>query len=132
MEKVVRERAELREKAIREALEFSQCASRRLGRVAAILFGSYARGDFNEWSDIDVLVIAERLPANPLRRLDLVEECLELAPRVEPVVISVEEFHRLRGKNPAVLEALQSGVLLLDQLGLILKEPAPQEEGSQP
>jgi predicted nucleotidyltransferase len=119
MEKVIRERAELREKAVKEALEFSRCASEKLGRLTAILFGSYARGDFNEWSDIDVLVIAERLPPTPLRRLDLVEECLELAPRVEPVIISVEEFHRLKGRNPALLEALQSGVPLLDQLGLL-------------
>jgi predicted nucleotidyltransferase len=119
MEKVIRERAELRGETIKEALEFSRCASEKLGRLTAIFFGSYARGDFNEWSDIDVLVIAERLPATPLRRLDLVEECLELAPRVEPVIISVEEFHRLKGRNPALLEALQSGVPLLDQLGLL-------------
>jgi hypothetical protein len=35
------------------------------------------------------------------------------------VIISVEEFHRLKGRNPALLEALQRGVLLLDQLGLL-------------
>ncbi|GBU21013.1 nucleotidyltransferase [Fibrobacteres bacterium R8-0-B4] len=27
-----------------------------------ILFGSYARGDYHEWSDIDIMVLADILP----------------------------------------------------------------------
>lgn len=37
-------------------------------KVSAILIGSYARGDFNKWSDVDVLLIAE-FAGNPLERL---------------------------------------------------------------
>jgi len=41
-----------------------------MGRVKlalALVYGSYARGDFNEWSDIDVLLVVEdNLPRNPL------------------------------------------------------------------
>ena len=34
--------------------------SRELGNVTFILFGSYARGDFNLWSDIDIIVISDK------------------------------------------------------------------------
>lgn len=37
--------------------------------VALAFFGSCARGDETEWSDIDILLIAENLPAHPLERL---------------------------------------------------------------
>ncbi|MGH8908620.1 MAG: nucleotidyltransferase family protein [Egibacteraceae bacterium] len=36
---------------------------------AVVIFGSVARGDFNDTSDIDVLVVAERLPARATDRL---------------------------------------------------------------
>jgi len=45
--RIVEERLREREEAIREAKEFTLCISRKLGKLIAILFGSYARGDFN-------------------------------------------------------------------------------------
>ncbi|MEM3522822.1 MAG: nucleotidyltransferase domain-containing protein, partial [Candidatus Bathyarchaeia archaeon] len=36
-----------------------------------ILYGSYARGDFTEFSDIDVCIIAENLPENIFERRSL-------------------------------------------------------------
>jgi hypothetical protein len=92
--------------------------SRKLGKVTAFLFGSFARGDFNDWSDIDVLIVAENLPKNPLERLRLVDECLRLFPRVEPIIITVDELARRRDRDPAVKEALQLGIVLVDELEL--------------
>lgn len=83
---------------------------RRLGRITAILYGSYARGDFNEWSDIDVLIVAENLPRSPIERLDLVEDCVKSHPRVEPVLITLEELNKLKNNNPAVIEAFTRGL----------------------
>ena len=118
MEKIVRERLKQREEAIKEALSFSECASTKLGKMCSILFGSYARGDFNEWSDIDVLIVAEGVPRNPLERLSLLDECLWVAPRVEPLVVSLEEFFKFWERNPAIIDAVKSGVVLLDNIGL--------------
>ena len=119
MERVIEERLRARERAVQEARGFARCVSERLGAVTAVLFRSYARGDFNEWSDIDVLVVARSLPRNPLERLDLVRECLTRFPRVEPVVVTVEEFKRMKGRNPAIAEATQKGILLVDELDLV-------------
>lgn len=38
-------------------------------KATVILIGSYARGDFNLWSDVDILLISESLSGNPIERL---------------------------------------------------------------
>ncbi len=117
MEKVIEERRDQRRQALRVAYRFAKCVERKLGPVRVIVYGSYARGDFNEWSDIDVLVITrEGLPVNPVHRLDLVEECISEYPVVEPVIITVEELIR-RKNNPVIREALERGVVVYDSLG---------------
>lgn len=119
MEKVVELRKRLREEAIERARVFAECV-RRLGRVTVVVFGSYARGDFNVWSDIDVLIITDAaLPSNPLRRLDAIEECLLIASNVEPIILTINEFRdRLRKRDPAVVEAVERGIVVLDELKL--------------
>jgi len=39
--------------------------------VTAVLVDSYARGDFNLWSDVDVLLISDSFPERPLERLKM-------------------------------------------------------------
>ena len=109
---VVERRRRLRERAIEAARVFAGCVrGLGIGRVSVFVFGSYARGDFNEWSDVDVLVVTDApLPANPFRRLDMVEKCLAEACCVEPVILTVDEFMGRLGKgDPAVVEAVERG-----------------------
>jgi predicted nucleotidyltransferase len=122
VEKVIIERLKERERALGEAIEFARCVKGKLGRVTVVLYGSYARGDFNEWSDIDVLVIAEQLPENPIERLSLVEDCMARVAGVEPLLLTPDMVKRMRGKNLAVREALERGVVLVDDLE-VLKIP---------
>jgi predicted nucleotidyltransferase len=117
--KVIEERVREREEAVREAREFAVCVSQKLGKVTAILFGSFARGDFNVWSDIDVLIVAENLPQKPLERLSTIDVCLSRFPRVEPILITIEEFVKMKKKSVAVIEAVERGIVLLDMLNLI-------------
>jgi predicted nucleotidyltransferase len=42
--------------------------------VALAFFGSWARGEEKEWSDIDLLLIAKELPDDPFERRWLVRE----------------------------------------------------------
>jgi predicted nucleotidyltransferase len=79
--------------------------------LAAAVVGSVARGDFNVWSDVDVVVVAEGLPERaPDRGLLLVTD----APgRVQPVGFTPEELAMaLRRGNPLAREAVTSGVVL--------------------
>jgi len=68
-------------KAWLEALHKASAAAERLasklGKITVILHGSYARGDFNLWSDIDVIVVSERFKGmRPLDRYDLIADLL--------------------------------------------------------
>lgn len=62
--------------------------------VALAFFGSWARGEEQEWSDIDVLLIARELPDDPFERRWLVQEpVLSLSERpVSILARTVEEF----------------------------------------
>jgi len=120
MERIIEARRRLREEAIRKARIFTECIKNKLGRITAIVFGSYARGDFNIWSDIDILIIADAaLPKNPLKRLDIVEECLLTTGEIEPVILTIGEFmEKLHKRDPAVIEAIERGIIVLDELEL--------------
>ncbi len=86
-----------------------------LGLVAAVVVGSVARGDFNVWSDVDVLIVARHLPERDPDRLRLL---LELAPAgVQPVGWTPEELRMgLARGNPIAKEALRDGVTLRGSL----------------
>ena len=77
---------------------------------AVVVVGSVARGDFNCWSDVDV-VVADAFRGSLLDRLDR----LGARPgRVEPFAWTPEEWraHLHRG-NPMATEALERGVWLV-------------------
>jgi len=120
VERVIETRRKMREEAIGEARVFAECAKSKLGRVTAIVFGSYARGDFNAWSDIDLLAVTDTpLPPNSLKRLDVVEECFLEASGVEPVILTASEFaEKLHRRDPVAVEAVERGIIVLDDLGL--------------
>ncbi len=86
----------------------------RLDLVGAGVIGSVARGDFNVWSDIDVLVVAEGLPSRYLDRASLLTTAP--APGVQAVAFTSEELVlALAKRDPRVVELRRDGVLLLGE-----------------
>lgn len=80
---------------------------------AAYLVGSVARGDFNLWSDVDVVIIADDLPPRFLDRVGLFSD---RPPGVEVFPYTPEEFDGERArKNPIALEASDIGIDLLTE-----------------
>lgn len=117
-EVVARRRSGRRERLDR-ARAFAAQLPETLGVVAVVVFGSVARGDWNSWSDIDVLVVAEHLPASYRQRLDLLGAW---PPGVEPVVWTPAEWRRHRQRdNPIAVEALQEGVWLVGDPGAVAR-----------
>jgi predicted nucleotidyltransferase len=94
-------------------------AGRRLAMTArsparVLLFGSRARGDAREDSDLDFLVIEERVE-NKLREMVLLRDALPpLGVPVDVVVVSEDEAAR-RGTVPSTLiyRALREGRVLV-------------------
>lgn len=115
MREELRRRARERERLI-EALEtYAESLSEELGRVSLILFGSYARGDFNLWSDIDVIVISEAFEGMEFVRRGLVIE--DPFGRLSPICWTPEEFRSMVAK-PSWRRALRGSVILRDEHGV--------------
>jgi hypothetical protein len=114
---VLAERRRERERLIDLAREYVESLAARHPVDAAVVVGSVARGDFNVWSDVDVVVVAEGLPE---RAPDRVGFLLEAAPPgIQPVGFSRSEFRRALAKRSRLAhEALDRGVVLLGE-GLI-------------
>ncbi|RLE75715.1 MAG: nucleotidyltransferase domain-containing protein [Thermoprotei archaeon] len=109
---VLEERRRLRERVISEARSWARSLP---FRATAILVGSYARGDFNKWSDVDVILVSD-LRGSPLERLSRVDH----PPGYEVIPLTPSEFLALlRRGNPLAVEAAEVGVVLRDDFGLL-------------
>lgn len=76
-----------------------------------ILFGSYAKGNFTESSDIDVCVIAENLPQNELARRCLTG--LYSTPKIKAIGFHPKEFLRyLKGLRFLAYDIVSDGIPL--------------------
>ncbi|MCX8187564.1 MAG: nucleotidyltransferase domain-containing protein [Nitrososphaeria archaeon] len=83
--------------------------------ASVILIGSYARGDFNRWSDVDILIISDVFKGNPIDRL----RSIDPPPGFQVIPINVREFENLRERGDVLVkEALRHGVILRDDLKL--------------
>ncbi|ESQ22293.1 MAG: Nucleotidyltransferase domain [uncultured Acidilobus sp. MG] len=115
LDDIIRARRAERERVIGELREYASRLRARLGRLSMALYGSYARGDFNLWSDVDVIVVSERF-----RDREFVTRCVELSdapPRLEAICWTPEEATKALGK-PWWREALREKVVIVDDYGL--------------
>jgi predicted nucleotidyltransferase len=112
---VLARRRRERERLIGLARDWAAALPERLQVRAAVVFGSVARGDFNKWSDIDVLVVAEGLPAGAQERLELLME--GSPPGLEPIGWTPAELaERRRRGDPIAIEATSQGVVVAGSL----------------
>lgn len=87
--------------------------------ASVTLFGSYARGDFTDVSDIDVLVVV-RLPEDELERCNTAlanltfETNLEHDIEIEPVVMSFAEYHYWNAVHPLLMQIKKDGVTIYE------------------
>jgi uncharacterized protein len=79
-----------------------------------ILFGSFARGDINEASDIDLLIIKDT-DQKFTKRIDEVMD-LSKNPRFEPLVYTPQEIEEMIGNNnDFICTVFREGVVLFEQ-----------------
>jgi uncharacterized protein len=107
---IARRRAE-RDHLIEQARRFAEALDPGLAVKAVVIFGSVARGDFNLWSDVDVLVLAAAVPE---RFIERVAALGPPPPRIEPIVWTPAEWAAQLGRrNPIATEAVERGVWLI-------------------
>jgi len=80
-----------------------------------ILYGSYARGESNNYSDIDILIIFET-PINLKTKDKVYELCCALNIKyniwIDISLISNHEMDTIKGKQPFVQNALNEGIYI--------------------
>ncbi|PUA31496.1 MAG: hypothetical protein B9J98_05975 [Candidatus Terraquivivens tikiterensis] len=109
---IIERRKKERTRIIEEAREWVSTLGFRL---TVILIGSYARGDFNLWSDVDILLVSDVFQGNPLNRLKMVNP----PPGYEVIPVNTYEFlENMRKKNVLIQEASKHGIILRDDLNL--------------
>ncbi len=100
------------EETIRKAVDLLREAAQP---EKIILFGSYARGDATEDSDVDLLVIEKEVRSRRMEFVRLSRVIAQLDAPIEVFVVSVrdvEEWGHLRGT--ALLPALREGKVLYE------------------
>lgn len=102
------------------AQKFVEALKERMGQrlLAVALFGSVARGEATEESDIDLLVIVDERPSTALQECLLVRRQVEPYPlrRISPVVTTPE---MLRQNFLILLDILDHGITLYDPQGVL-------------
>jgi uncharacterized protein len=107
-EAVLRHRRRQRDVLLERAHGFVSAIEARYSIRAAVVFGSVARGDFNLWSDIDLLLVTDEIGGNALERLDALGQ---RPPLVQPIVWTTAEWRsQLQRGNPIAREVLDLGV----------------------
>lgn len=110
---IIKKRKKMKKQVIRKA---SNWAKGLPFRVTAILTGSYARGDFNLWSDVDILLISDDFKGTPVERLML----LDIPAGFQVIPLTLKEFKKLvKKENYLALDALKSGITLREDFKLI-------------
>ncbi len=112
---------QLRQKERKNLLEKAETYLKKLkedqGPLSGLVFGFVSRGDFNDASDVDVLVIAEELPPHPLRRLEVLLK--PQIPGVDPREYTRSELEQLKQKkDPFIQLVLEEGIILSDEMDI--------------
>lgn len=77
-----------------------------------ILFGSFATGDINEGSDIDILVVAN-FKEKFLDRIRTLMDINTFKIPIEPVGYTPEEFSEMKEKgNPFIIDVVEKGRIM--------------------
>jgi predicted nucleotidyltransferase len=88
---------------------------RRYDPDKIILFGSYARGDADEYSDIDLLII-KQTDQPFLARLDEVARLIDPPRHVEALVYTPAELEQMiQQGNDFILTALEDGKVIYEK-----------------
>lgn len=113
MLKLCRVSIERSEEVFKRIERYGERVIEELHPTTLILFGSFAKGDINEGSDVDIIVVTDFKEAF----FDRIKTLLDLNddPKLplEPVGYTPEEFKRMSDEaNPFILEVLREGKIL--------------------
>ncbi|OHB36319.1 MAG: nucleotidyltransferase [Planctomycetes bacterium GWA2_40_7] len=77
----------------------------------AILFGSCAKGNYQEWSDIDIALVSDIFEGNRIDDKDKIRKItLSISSEIEVIPFAPDDFNL---QNPFAKEILKTGIKLI-------------------
>lgn len=95
--------------AIKIAELYIDTISRKYSILQSFLFGSFAKGNYNEDSDIDVAIVINSVSDIIDAQIDLMKLRRKVDLRIEPHPFNIQDFNN---ENPVVNEILKYGIEL--------------------
>ncbi len=112
MLKLRRVNIERSEEIFRKIDEYVEEVVKSLNPYLVILFGSFATGDINEGSDVDILVVAD-FEESFLDRIKKLVDLNKFRIPVEPVGYTLKEFNEMKNrKNAFIIEVVEKGKVM--------------------
>lgn len=114
----ISERNRIRNNLISALRQYSETLERIFGKTTLILFGSFARGDFNLWSDVDIIIISDVF--KNVRFLDRAYNLPELPEELyysDIICWSYDESKKMFLKHNWK-EALRASVVIVDEYNI--------------
>jgi predicted nucleotidyltransferase len=110
MHKLCRIDIEHSKELINEVRVFADTLKKTLPVREVYLYGSFAKGEVHEGSDLDLLIIGD-FNERFFERIGKILDLTDLP--IEPLVYRVEEFEELKkSENPFIREALKTAIKL--------------------
>lgn len=76
-----------------------------------MLFGSYAKGKYHKWSDIDIALVSDIFEGDPISDKDKIRRLtLSVSSSLEVIPFSPHEFN---SQNPFAKEIITTGIRLI-------------------
>ncbi len=86
-----------------------------------VIFGSRVRGDADEESDLDVIVVSKAFADIPfLKRMPLLLRLADFAKHIDFLCYTPEEFAKLKGSSSVISRALSEGIVIKREDGLYM------------
>lgn len=89
---------------------------RNVSLELAIIFGSYAKGNYSWGSDIDLLLVAKKLPTRLIDRQQILIDP-NIPIQIQAFAYTPEEFRKMLKENhPLLTEALKNGKIIYSKI----------------
>ena len=96
--------------------KFCDNVVKNLNPKCIILYGSLARGDFNERSDADIIIISSKLPEDYFERAKVLYGLIKTSDPIEPLGFTPNEFINMINKRHCTsLFAMDEGKALFGE-----------------
>ncbi|NOY69052.1 MAG: nucleotidyltransferase domain-containing protein [Deltaproteobacteria bacterium] len=104
--------AEIPDKIINNVKKYIDVLNRNgFGIKQAVLFGSYANGNYNKWSDIDIALVSDKFEGIRFNdRKKIRQYKFEINEDIEPLPYTPDDFAT---NDPFIKKILQTGIRIV-------------------